>query len=204
RPAYAGSNTMNALLKVMQEDPERPSSLDARTDRDLETICLKCLRREPHLRYATAAELADDLERWLRGEPFRARRAGATERTWKWARRHPALATLTGAIAVLLVTVTAVSLGFAAKLQAERDIARKAQADAEAAEAQRREQLYRSYLAEAGAWRTSRRVGQRFEGLAAVRRALALLDRLGPSPAERRQEIDRLRTPATPSPGLPD
>src|SRR5262249_52471220 len=77
--------------------------------RDLEIICLKCLRKEPAQRYASAEALADDLGRWLNGEPVQARPAGRFERTWRWCRRKPTVAALLGLVAVLLFGVTAVS-----------------------------------------------------------------------------------------------
>jgi tRNA A-37 threonylcarbamoyl transferase component Bud32 len=77
------------LLQVVSEEPRAPSSLNERVPRDLETICLKCLRKEPGQRYATAAALAADLRRWLAGEPIRARRVGWGERLWLWAKRNP-------------------------------------------------------------------------------------------------------------------
>jgi serine/threonine protein kinase/tetratricopeptide (TPR) repeat protein len=84
----------DTLLVTLHKDPERPRVLNSRLARDLETVCLKCLEKEPHRRYASAAALADDLERWLRGEPVRARRVGPVGRAWRWCRRNPAVAGL--------------------------------------------------------------------------------------------------------------
>src|SRR5207248_1805806 len=81
-----------------QREPARPRSLDPRIDRDLETICLKCLEREPARRYGSAEGLADDLGRWARGEPIVARPTSARERLAKWARRRPAIASLSAAV----------------------------------------------------------------------------------------------------------
>jgi WD40 repeat protein len=87
---------LDTVLQVLDQEPSRPVSLNPDVDRDLETICLKCLEKEPSRRYDSAAALADDLEHWLRGEPIQARPSSLRERTLKWARRRPALAALLG------------------------------------------------------------------------------------------------------------
>jgi WD40 repeat protein/tetratricopeptide (TPR) repeat protein len=95
---------------VIEEEPVAPRNLNVAVPRDLETVCLKCLRKGPHQRYATAEALADDLRRWARGEPIQARPVGPAEKLWRWCRRHPAPATaaaiivVTGATAFALVT----------------------------------------------------------------------------------------------------
>src|SRR5439155_21737641 len=89
------------------EEPKRPRLLDPHVDKDLETICLKCLEKEPSLRYGSAEGLAEDLERWLAGEPIQARPTNSWERTVKWARRQPAVASLlllTGLALAALIT----------------------------------------------------------------------------------------------------
>src|SRR5262249_58361929 len=98
---------LDTLLQLRERDPASPRSLNSRVDRDLETVCLKCLRKEPAGRYASAEALADDLERWLRGEPIQARPVSRRERALKWARRRPHLAAL-----ALLLELTLVA-GFA-------------------------------------------------------------------------------------------
>ena len=90
RPPFQGANVVETLLLTREAEPPRPRRLNPAADRDLEIVCLKCLRKEPGKRYASAAELAEDLERWLRGEPIHARRVGHAERVFKWARRRPA------------------------------------------------------------------------------------------------------------------
>jgi tetratricopeptide (TPR) repeat protein/tRNA A-37 threonylcarbamoyl transferase component Bud32 len=94
RPPFRGTSPMETVMQVINEEPVPPSRLQSKVPRDLETICLKCLAKEPHRRYAEAAELADDLGRYLIGEPIRARRTPVWERGLKWARRRPATATL--------------------------------------------------------------------------------------------------------------
>jgi WD40 repeat protein len=103
-PPFKGCNAMETLLLVRDQEPVRPSAVCPKIHRDLETICLKCLQKDPRRRYATADSLADDLRRFLAGEPISARPASSLDRGLKWARRHPAIAAL--AAAVILVTVT--------------------------------------------------------------------------------------------------
>jgi tetratricopeptide (TPR) repeat protein len=95
RPPFRGPSPMETLGQVIFDEPVPPSRLQPRVPRDLETIALKCLAKSPARRYATADDLADDLERFLKGKPIRARRTPAWERTVKWARRHPTTAALT-------------------------------------------------------------------------------------------------------------
>jgi YD repeat-containing protein len=109
RPPFKAGTMLETMDQVRSRDPVPPRQLQAAVPRDLETICLKCLRKEPTRRYASAQELADDLHRFLRHEPIRARPASVLERTSKWVRRHPA-ATLAGLAVILLVI--AGSIGF--------------------------------------------------------------------------------------------
>jgi WD40 repeat protein len=94
RPPFQAETPLDTLLQVLDREPERPRLLNARVDHDLETICLKCLEKDPQRRYASAEALAEDLERWRNGEPIRARPGGRGERLLKWARRRPAVAAL--------------------------------------------------------------------------------------------------------------
>jgi serine/threonine-protein kinase len=103
RPPFQAETLLETLIQVREQEPERPRALNPRVDRDLETVCLKCLQKEPARRYGSAEALAEDLEHWLAGEPIRARPSSAWERARKWARRRLAVATLLAATAVLLV-----------------------------------------------------------------------------------------------------
>ena len=94
RPPFKGVSAMDTVKQVIEVEPVSPSRVQYRVPRDLETICLKCLQKEPRKRYATAKEMADDLNRYLFGEPIRARRTPPIERAVKWSRRHQTAATL--------------------------------------------------------------------------------------------------------------
>jgi serine/threonine protein kinase len=106
RPPFLGGSVINVLNAVIHEEPPRPSVLRPEVDRSLETICLTCLAKEPVERYASAQELADDLGRYLRHEPIRARPPSLSERVAKWTRRNRALALgvgMTAAVALLVI-----------------------------------------------------------------------------------------------------
>jgi WD40 repeat protein/tetratricopeptide (TPR) repeat protein len=113
RPPFRGATVLQTLEQVKSVEAVSPARLVPGTPRDLETICLKCLQKEPARRYPSAGEMAGDLRRFLDGEPIRARRSGLVERSWRWARRHPAQAAAVGIAAAALVAVTALSTTFA-------------------------------------------------------------------------------------------
>jgi hypothetical protein len=92
RPPFKAGTPLDTLRQVVEQEPKRPRASNARVPPDLETICLKCLRKEPHARYASAEQLAEDLERFLADRPIRARRPSPLERTRKWVRRHKRVA----------------------------------------------------------------------------------------------------------------
>jgi tetratricopeptide (TPR) repeat protein len=118
-----GESIYQTLIAVLEREPHSPRAINSRVDRDLETICLKCLHKDPAQRYGSAEALADELERWLRGEPIRARRAGPIERARKWVRRNPWLA---GATALALAALSA-ALFFAWYGYQQRQIVRHLQ-----------------------------------------------------------------------------
>src|SRR5258705_1832658 len=102
RPPFRGETATETERQLLTREAVPPSQLNAKVPRDLETICLKCLHKEPAKRYANAAQLAEDLRRFLAGEPILARPSGSVERALKWARRQPAqaIAVAVGGVAV--------------------------------------------------------------------------------------------------------
>ncbi len=108
RPPFRADNPMDTARQVVENDPVRPTVHNPDLDRDLETICLKCLEKEPARRYRSAEALAEDIERWLANEPIEARRTSRVERAWKWARRRPAQA---GLVAVSTAAALALAVG---------------------------------------------------------------------------------------------
>lgn len=116
KPPFAGETPWDTAWQVQSTEALAPSALNPKVPRDLETICLKCLQKDISRRYLTARQLADDLGRFLRGEPIQARPIGQLERTWRWYRRHPSTAAaITFAISGMLAV--AVLLGALAYVQ---------------------------------------------------------------------------------------
>lgn len=119
-PPFLADNPLDTLQLVISQDPVPPRRWQPKTPRDLETICLKCLEKEPRRRYATARGMADDLGRFLAGEPITARPVGPVERCWRWARARPSAAALIGlgltTMLMVLVLVTAFNRRLAGEL----------------------------------------------------------------------------------------
>jgi WD40 repeat protein/tRNA A-37 threonylcarbamoyl transferase component Bud32 len=132
RPPFRAETPLDTMLLVLEKEPEPPRRLNPKLDRDLETVCLKCLQKEPGQRYPSAVALAEDLDRWCAGEPITARAVRRPERIRRWCRRNPLMAGLIAGVAVALVAGTAVSTHFA--LQAAEEARR---AEGHAQEAQR-------------------------------------------------------------------
>jgi tRNA A-37 threonylcarbamoyl transferase component Bud32 len=120
-PPFRAASPQETLELVQTTDPLPPRQVLPTIPLDLQTICLKCLQKEPGRRYATAGELADDLGRYLSGEPIRARPTPTWERAWKWARRRPTLAalTVTGVVTLVLLIVAG---GLALQLQNQNEL----------------------------------------------------------------------------------
>jgi serine/threonine-protein kinase len=187
RPPHRGQNPMDTVMQVLTTEAIPPSRLVPKLPRDLETICLKCLHKDPLRRYASAQALAEDLQRYLRGEPILARPVGALERVWRWCRRNPTVAGLTATVAVALLCL-ALGTGYWLWERGERQLA----------EAQRQSGIEREVqqaLQEAVRLQGQAQGGTDLvrwnEAVFAVRRAKALLT-AGEGSSELRHRIDRL------------
>jgi len=178
QPPFRAATALETMRKVVEEEPpplrappdKRKTETARLIDRDLETICLKCLAKEPEARYPTALALAEDLERWLAGETILARRASTRERLWRWARRNRAQAALSVVALALLVVVAIGSTAAALRIRTARD--------------ETRGQLARMLVSE----------GNRLQRAGDPLRALpAFVAALDAEPDEGRQAIHRIR-----------
>jgi tRNA A-37 threonylcarbamoyl transferase component Bud32 len=133
-------NTRMLLHQVLHNEPRPPRRVNDRIPRDLETMCLKAMAKEPRRRYATALELADDLRRFLKGEPIQARPIGKTERAWRWCRRNPRVAVLTS----VLLACAAAGGYFAVQAAVQAHRVRQAEETFEEAERERLERERRA------------------------------------------------------------
>ena len=179
RPPFGESDRAALIRDICHADPPRPRKIDRQIPRDLETIVLKATAREPADRYATAAELADDLRRFLADRAIAARRASVPEQLRRWARRNPVVAALGSVLVVGSVTA---ATGFAVQNARLQAALRESQANGKAAaDNQREAQLKRldSLIAEARATTLGRKPGQRFESLARLDEAAGLARELG-------------------------
>lgn len=193
RPPLVGESDVDTIARVRQEEPIPPSRLRPGLPRDLETICLSCLQKEPQHRYSSATAFAEDLRRFSRGEPILARPVSQWEHFWRWCHRKPALASMSLAIVTLLSAIVTGSVVFAFRLNAagQRTLAQLNQTRAaERAAVNHRvtaeKQLFASLVAQGRSRRLSGHAGQRFEGLRALREAADLSRRIELSADEKR------------------
>jgi len=103
QPPFAGGTTYETIKLLLDTEPRQPRLLNPKIDRDLSTICLKCLEKDPNRRYSSALALAEDLEHWLKHEPIQARRTGIVARSRKWVRRNPSIAVMAAMLLALAV-----------------------------------------------------------------------------------------------------
>jgi WD40 repeat protein/serine/threonine protein kinase len=137
RPAFTETDRSKLIHQLTHEEPVPPRRLEPAIPRDLETVVLKAIARDPMHRYQRAGELAEDLRRFGEDRPVKARRVSGAERLWRWCKRNPALATLTAAVVLVLLAGTAIStfFGIQAARQAAEALAEKGRADEKADEA---------------------------------------------------------------------
>lgn len=109
RKLFTANTPLGTIHQAREQEPPKPSRILRTIPRDLDTICWKCLEKEPARRYSSAQALADDLERWLKGEPIRARRVGIVERVGLWCRRKPAMAGMAGAALAVVMIVSSIA-----------------------------------------------------------------------------------------------
>jgi WD40 repeat protein/tetratricopeptide (TPR) repeat protein/tRNA A-37 threonylcarbamoyl transferase component Bud32 len=196
---FQGSPRM-LQYQVLHDEPRSPRSLNDRIPRDLETITLKAMAKEPSRRYASAKDLADDLRRWAEGLPISARPVGPVERAWRWCRRNPVVAGLNALAATLTILIAVISTVAAWTYYRQRNQIAGYLAGIQQAEVKGRERLFEALTERAKAGRFSRRVGQRFGSLDAITEAVRLGRELD-LPTER---FDELRNLAVACLALPD
>ena len=131
RPPFMASTVQETLRLVYVTDPISPGALNPDVPRDLDTICLKCLEKVPARRYASAQDLAEELNRFLKGEPIHARPITAAERGWRWCRRHPAIAGLAATVVVALTATSAIFYSSARRIERARAQEQVARLEAE-------------------------------------------------------------------------
>jgi WD40 repeat protein/tRNA A-37 threonylcarbamoyl transferase component Bud32 len=159
RPPFKAATTLETLQQVASQEPVPPRQLQPQCPRDLETVCLKCLHKEPQRRYSSAAALTEDLERWLAGRPVRARPVRAWGRMLYWVKRRPLAAALmaVSVLAALALLVLTLSLLWNAQTQAAYQQAEDARAEEQRQRALARRYLYAAHLNLAErAWQESR------------------------------------------------
>src|SRR5262249_28397303 len=149
--AFDARDPSRLLEQVKNEEPPRLRALDPRIPRDLETVVLKAMDKDPARRYPSAEALAEDLHRFLADEPVKARRIRLPGRLWRWCRRNRAVASLTAAVLLLVLTVAVGSTLAAVWLRVALSDAQSSEARAVKAERGTKDQLWRAKLSEARA-----------------------------------------------------
>lgn len=164
RPAFAETDRARLVRTIAHQEPDSPRKVDPQIPRDLETIILKAITKEPAGRYAAAQDMAEDLRRFLADRPIRARRASTWERVRRWCRRNPGWAATIATVLGLLVVMAAGGTILSLHLQ-------QALHNVQVADAEKTEKIHRSLVERARALRSSGRIGQRFKALEVIREA---------------------------------
>jgi eukaryotic-like serine/threonine-protein kinase len=147
RPPFKGTTPLSTLEQVSSQEPLTPSKIQRHTPRDLETICLKCLQKDPRRRYATADLLADDLRRFLDRQPILARPTPAWERAWKWALRRPAAAAVLVSVLAAVILFLVMGWHYNTRLRAALRTAQAAEQEADSSAGRAVEQRNRALQA---------------------------------------------------------
>ena len=207
RPLFESADKLRLIDHVVQKPPAPPRELDHRIPRDLETIVLKALAKDPNDRFATADELAAELRRFLENRPIRSRAISASERLWRWCKRNPVLAglnalaaTLTTAIAIVSTVLASTYYGQRNEVQFEQRRTNVNLARAERAEHEARLALGQSLVSEGAALQRTGLLGQRFDSLDRLGRAAKVLA----SDSAGRKRLPEIRNHAIAALGLTD
>ncbi len=203
RPPFEDSDQIRLVERIRIDSPLPPRQLEQRIPRDLETIVLKALAKDPTDRFASAGELADELRRFLNGRPIQSRPVSVVEQLWRWCKRDPWLAGANIAAALLTIVLAIVSSAAAVVYWKQASALRIERGRSEATALDARWRAVDAYTAQARAGKFSRRPGQRFESLDAVGQAMKLLDGL-PQRPETTSRRDTLRDLAIACMALPD
>jgi eukaryotic-like serine/threonine-protein kinase len=189
RVPFRAQSVMDAVVQVVTLEPVAPTQLEPKTPKDLETIILKCLHKTPERRYRTALDLADDLGRFLRGEPILGRPASRTERAWRWGRKHPAASAAMAMSAFALIAALGLIVWKNQELESEVATAIKREADAQSElQAKRRlDQQKGDIQAALNEARNAERDGRWDVMTAAANRAIAIGDSRTELAAEREE-----------------
>jgi WD40 repeat protein len=180
RPPFSGKTPAEVVLQIIGREPIPPRRLDPAIPRDLETIILKAMAKQPRDRYQTAAELGDDLRRWLNLEPIKARRIGPAGRTIRWCRRNPRLALVSAAAAMIILALSSIYYVNASNARREAEAQRD---NARTAVDQAKDTLARSLYDQARLLLSSRQPGRRWLALDHLKEAEKLRSRARANPA---------------------
>ena len=207
RPPFKAESPLGTLRQVVADEPVAPSRLRPALPRDLETICLKCLQKEPGQRYTSALALADELRRFLDGRPILARRTTLVEQFWRWCRRNPlpAATSIAAAAAIMMLAIGAIVAALTFRDQRDQNAHQRDQINRDfdrirQAEIKTRENLFNALTAQAHAGRFSKRMGQRTKSLEALAQAAEIARELKLPP----EKFDALRDEAIACLALPD